>query len=101
MGAFRHRPGSLVPWLHGSPFLALRVGRRQTMNFLVLLLAAALAYLVYTMLQSYRSLERELREIRLKCMGTRESAVASADPAVALRDRLLSGLNRAVQATQA
>jgi hypothetical protein len=69
------------------------------MNLLTILLILIVAYLLYIMLDSYRSLERELREIRLKCTGSRESAVASKDPTETLKDRLLSGLQKAVAVT--
>lgn len=65
--------------------------------FLVVL--AALLYVLYVMLQSYRSLERELREIRLKCMGTRESALATPDPATTIKDRLVGAFARAAELT--
>jgi len=64
-----------------------------------LLVIAALLYVLYVMLESYRSLERELREIRLKCTGTRESSLAVADPATTIKDRLLSAFKSAAELT--
>jgi hypothetical protein len=64
-----------------------------------LLVIAALLYVLYVMLESYRSLERELREIRLKCMGTQESALAVADPATKIKDRLLGAFKSAADMT--
>jgi hypothetical protein len=64
-----------------------------------LLVIAALMYVLYVMLESYRSLERELREIRLKCMGTHESALAVADPATKIKDRLLGAFKSAADMT--
>lgn len=69
------------------------------MSLIIAILLMALGYTLYTMLQTYRSMERELREIRLKCMGTVKSAVAAEDPAEAIKDKLLGALQKAVQAT--
>jgi hypothetical protein len=64
-----------------------------------LLVIAALMYVLYIMLESYRSLERELREIRLKCIGTKESDLAVADPATTIKDRLLGAFKSAAAMT--
>lgn len=69
------------------------------MSAWLLLVIAALLYVLYIMLESYRSLERELREIRLKCMGTKESALAVADPATKIKDRLLGAFKTAANLT--
>jgi hypothetical protein len=64
-----------------------------------LLVIAALMYVLYIMLESYRSLERELREIRLKCIGTKESDLAVADPATTIKNRLLGAFKSAAAMT--
>lgn len=52
-----------------------------------------LAYIVYTMMQSYRGMERELREIRVRCIGTSDSKYTAQDPVSTLRNRLTEGLH--------
>jgi hypothetical protein len=64
------------------------------MSILTIVLILAIGYLLYTMLQSYRSLERELREIRVKCIGTPSSAVAGEDPATSVKNTVVNGLTR-------
>lgn len=64
------------------------------MNLIVVLLLVGAGYIVYTMLQSYRSLEAELREVRKACThdaAAAPSAVAT-DPVAKLRDQLVVGL---------
>lgn len=62
------------------------------MSILVILLVAIILYLIYVMLQSYRSLERELREIRVKCTGRPSSKYADADPAVTVQNSIVGAL---------
>ncbi len=62
------------------------------MSLIAVIVILLLAYVVYTVLQSYRGMEKELREIRMKCMGTQASTYATQDPVVTLRDRLTDGL---------
>ena len=47
------------------------------MKLVVVILILLAAWLVYSILQSYRNMEYELREIRMKCI--KESAVTSSD----------------------
>lgn len=47
------------------------------MKLVVLILILLAAWLVYSILQSYRNMEYELREIRMKCI--KEPAVTSSD----------------------
>lgn len=68
------------------------------MNLLTIVLFAALAYVLYIMLSTYRSLERELREIRLKCMGRPESSQTAADPGVVAKTQLLETFRKAMAA---
>jgi hypothetical protein len=68
------------------------------MSILIIVFILVIGYLLYTMLESYRSLERELREIRVKCIGTPNSEVASADPGATIKKTLVSGLTRIMNA---
>lgn len=62
------------------------------MSLIVVLLLALAAYTIYVMLDSYRQMARELREIRLQCaMG----ATQRSDPMVTIKDRLIAGLEQA------
>jgi len=47
------------------------------MKLVVVILILLAVWLVYSILQSYRNMEQELREIRMKCI--KESAVTSSD----------------------
>lgn len=69
------------------------------MSLIIIVLLLALGYALYTMLQTYRSLERELREIRLKCMGKADSAESAPDPAETMTKQLVARLQQAVRAT--
>lgn len=62
------------------------------MSLIAVIVILVLAYIVYTMMQSYRGMERELREIRLRCMGTTQSKYETQDPVSTLRNRLTEGL---------
>ena len=44
------------------------------MNLIVVLLILLAAWLVYSILQSYRNMEEELRQIRLKCIISKDDA---------------------------
>lgn len=61
------------------------------MSLLQLALIALMVWIVYTMLQSYRSMQKELREIRMKCMGTKTSSYTR-DPIDEVRSKLVEGL---------
>ncbi len=69
------------------------------MNFVVILMLFLTAYIVYTMMDSYRSMQKELREIRLKCIGTPDSAYTK-DPTGVLKGTLVEGLTRLKKATE-
>lgn len=62
------------------------------MSILFILLIAIILYLIYVMLQSYRSLERELREIRVKCTGQPTSQYAKPDPATTVQTTIVGAL---------
>jgi hypothetical protein len=51
------------------------------MNLIVVLLILLAAWLVYSILQSYRNMEEELRQIRLKCIISKDNAPAAQEPA--------------------
>jgi hypothetical protein len=63
------------------------------MNTLVIVLVAIIVWLAYTMYNSYRAMEKELREIRLKCIGQRESVYTS-DPAETMKTTMLGILSK-------
>lgn len=63
------------------------------MSLLQLALIALMIWIVYTMLQSYRSMEKELREIRVKCMGSPSSSLTQ-DPVASVRSKLVEGLTQ-------
>ena len=70
------------------------------MGMIVVLLLLLAAYIVYTMMDSYRSMQKELRDIRLKCMGTATSAYTR-DPTGEMKGQLVEGLTRLRQAAGA
>jgi hypothetical protein len=63
------------------------------MNLIVIVLAALLVWMAYIMYNSYRAMEKELREIRLKCMGTTQSKYQE-DPTEKVKGTLLSVLGK-------
>lgn len=62
------------------------------MNTLTLVLLAIVLWLSYTMYQSYIGMQKELREIRLKCMGTPESKYTSKDPIDSVKNTVIGTL---------
>ena len=44
------------------------------MNLITIIIIAIVIWLVYSLIQSYRNLEKELREIRAKCIGVNNTA---------------------------
>jgi hypothetical protein len=63
------------------------------MSLLQLALIMLVIWIVYTMLQSYRSMEKELREIRVKCIGKPTSSFTQ-DPVDNVRTKLVEGLSQ-------
>ena len=47
------------------------------MNFITIIIIAIVVWLVYSLIQSYRNLEKELREIRAKCIGFNTAATTA------------------------
>ncbi len=63
------------------------------MNTLTLVLLAIIVWLAYTMYQSYIGMQKELREIRLKCMGTTQSKYTAKDPVDTMKDSVIGTLS--------
>ena len=59
------------------------------MNLVSVMLVSLVAWLVYSMLQSYRNIAQELREIRIKCMNDSSMQV---DPVDRITKTVVSGL---------
>lgn len=47
------------------------------MNLITVIIIAIVIWLVYSLIQSYRNLEKELREIRAKCIGVNNTTTTS------------------------
>lgn len=60
------------------------------MNVIVLLVAMVAFWFLYSLQESYKSVEKELREIRLKCMMPVESSRKA--PLANMKDSVISGL---------
>ena len=63
------------------------------MNLTVVLLLVGASYIIYTILESYRSMTRELREMRLKCMAPTLSD-SSADPVDTMKVQMIQVLSK-------
>ena len=63
------------------------------MSSLMYILIAILVWMAYTMYNSYVGMQKELREIRLKCMGTATS-VYNKEPVEAMRSTVVEALSR-------
>jgi hypothetical protein len=44
------------------------------MNLITVIIIGIVIWLVYSLIQSYRNLEKELKEIRAKCIGVNNAA---------------------------
>jgi hypothetical protein len=49
------------------------------MNLITVILIALVIWLVYSLIQSYRNLEKELKEIRAKCIGVNNITVKESE----------------------
>jgi hypothetical protein len=58
----------------------------------VYILVAIIIWMAYTMYKSYVGMEKELREIRLKCMG-KSGSKYNKDPAERMRSNMVSALS--------
>jgi len=63
------------------------------MNLTTILLILLVIWIVYTMLQSYRSMEKELKDIRMKCMGSASGSMMK-DPMTSIKSAVVSGLTK-------
>lgn len=76
------------------------------MNMITVILIVVVMWLVYALLQSYRRLETELREIRVKCVGAGvgsgsisvDAPQSTSDPMSKMRSNVVSML-QAVQSS--
>ena len=65
------------------------------MNTITVILIVIVLWLVYALLQSYRRLEKELREIRVKCVGaggTISTDTGAVDPVNQMQGKVVSML---------
>ena len=77
------------------------------MNFVVVIVVLVLAWMVYMYMQSYESISKELREIRLKCVAPASSTASKAGtlsevamhPMAAMKKQLLTGLDTIKEAS--
>lgn len=73
------------------------------MNLVTVILVLLVAWLMYSLVKSYNSLQAELREIRMKCVsgGANMSAASTnvRDPVTDMKSNVLGGLNRLLAAT--
>lgn len=63
------------------------------MNLTLVLLLIGAGYVIYTILESYRSMVRELREMRLKCMAPTLSD-PNADPVDTMKVQMVKALSK-------
>ncbi len=69
------------------------------MNLSVIALLLIVGWIVYTIGQSYRALQQELREIRIKCIGTADSKYTK-EPTSQIKNVLVEGLTKLKQTTE-
>lgn len=65
------------------------------MSSLVYILVAIIVWMAYTMYKSYTGLQKELREIRLKCMkgsGANSTSEYTSEPVSDMRNTMLTAL---------
>ena len=62
------------------------------MNTLTFILVACLLWFSYVMYDSYTGMQRELREIRLKCIGTPNSKYTSPSVGTIAKDGIIETL---------
>lgn len=62
------------------------------MNIVTILVIAVVLWFVYGLLESYRNIEKELREIRLKCMI--EPDPSRSDPIDSMKNVMVDRLSR-------
>lgn len=64
------------------------------MNLITVILVVIVLWLVYALLQSYRRIEHELREIRVKCVMSPDKSKQPVDPMDSMKNTVVSGLSR-------
>lgn len=67
------------------------------MNLVTVIVTLVVLWVVYSFVQSYTGIQKELREIRLKCVGAGAStslSEPSQDPVDRMKDQLIAGLRR-------
>ena len=71
------------------------------MNLITVIIIAIVIWLVYSLIQSYRNLEKELKEIRAKCIGINNVAVTTtATTATTKKSETMSATNSPPTPTQ-
>jgi len=75
------------------------------MNLITIIIISIVIWLVYSLIQSYRNLEKELREIRVKCIGvntvpTKESSSNVSTKSTATTSTFTNSKNKSVQPEQ-
>lgn len=61
------------------------------MQLVTLIVIVICLWFVYALLQSYKNIERELREIRVKCVLPTKT---KSNPVESMKDTIVSGLSR-------
>jgi energy-converting hydrogenase Eha subunit B len=64
----------------------------ESMNSLVYILVGIIVWMAYTMFKTYQGMQHELREIRMKCVGS-DVRDRKEDPADTMRSNVLSLLS--------
>ena len=62
------------------------------MNFVAVILIVLALWLIYSLLQSYRNIEAQLREIKIKCVIDGNSSTPSVDPVLNMQSSIVNGL---------
>lgn len=70
------------------------------MNTLTLILVAVVVWLSYVMYDSYTAMQKELREIRLRCMGTVDSKYATPSVSNTMKQGLIETLTALAKVSQ-
>jgi len=67
------------------------------MNLITIIVIFILIWLIYSILNSYNSLQMELREIRMKCIaggGNIDQSQFTQNPMTNMKQNLINGLNK-------
>lgn len=63
------------------------------MNLVIVILVVILLWFLYSLLQSFRNIETQLREIKTKCVIDGSSHTGSKDPVDSMQSNIISGLS--------